>query len=1001
MPLQPQYFPVHFGQGLDTKTDPKLVIPGKYLRLENGIFTSPGRLTKRNGYDAMSVNKFGGGAMTAPKMFRAYKDQAVVADAGRLRSYDSALARWKDQGKYVPVAVTNKVVSGGNGPNIGGTKTQFNGASDGTHVVYAWSNSGPYASVFEEATGMQAAPDTALDPTAGSNCRPTVVMLSTGYFAILYITGINEVRCLTVDCTGSTISLGSGSVIATDVSTVPAICAVSLNGAGAVIAYSSDNAAGGGAPARVKLITLNATGTVVTSATAITTGGFTAAVPFSINYDSATGNTWVYCRNNTTGTTCYYGIVNSTLVTQLALTSIAAPATATFQICAIKVTTTQQKVYISGGPTTAAADTIYQRTVTSGGSVGASSLFVAGLDLYSVPFTVAGYTTASYLACVFLSTTQATLFILDIADAAVVAKALVNKSEGARPAGDLVAASVNSANVILPAGYINVFFGTPGAPSTISTIIGGVNVGLDFNPSEGFQTQIAGDALVLNGGILSMFDGQSAVELGFHIAPEINSLTAGVVGSGTHLSDGVYQYILIYQWFDANGNLHQSGQSVPVSVTLSAGTADQYVTIVFRNYAFTQKASTRGIVYTHVYRTLVNGTAFHYVQTHANDTTAATQSQPDQTSDAGLVSGAYSTPFPYTFGGILSNAAPPAAMIMQTKNGRLWVMDSENPNTSYMSKPYVPGAGLAFCAELSTQIDEVGGKTVTMLALDDKMIFVKEKPQIYYLTGDGPNDTGNNSTLSLPTPVPTDVGASSHKGSIVMPMGAMIKTPKGIYLLNRSIQVQYIGKDVEAYNSQSITEATLLKTKNQVRFLTSSGSTLLYDYAVQQWGIFTNHLGYSADIYSGNYTYARTDGAIYQENTTGTYLDNATGFALKAQTTYLSFAGVQGFERVKRLAWLGDYINGSSASHGMQVSAAYDFSTTFGTATPYYPGVASASGVLNYQQFLTQQKCDTLSLLIEELVTNASGEYLDLTDLTLEVGVKSGRNRMPAAQLVG
>lgn len=63
-----------------------------------------------------------------------------------------------------------------------------------------------------------------------------------------------------------------------------------------------------------------------------------------------------------------------------------------------------------------------------------------------------------------------------------------------------------------------------------------------------------------------------------------------------------------------------------------------------------------------------------------------------------------------------------------------------------------------------------------------------------------------------------------------MPLGIMYKSNKGIYLLNRSLQVDYIGSPVEDYNSQNITSADLIQDKNRRRFLTSSGVTLVYDY---------------------------------------------------------------------------------------------------------------------------------------------------------------------------
>src|SRR5260370_41681695 len=54
MSLATNVFSVQLRRGLDTKTDSKLVIAGKLLLLENGVFSRPGVITKRPGYQLLS-----------------------------------------------------------------------------------------------------------------------------------------------------------------------------------------------------------------------------------------------------------------------------------------------------------------------------------------------------------------------------------------------------------------------------------------------------------------------------------------------------------------------------------------------------------------------------------------------------------------------------------------------------------------------------------------------------------------------------------------------------------------------------------------------------------------------------------------------------------------------------------------------------------------------------------------------------------------------------------
>ena len=50
MPLDRQTVSIALTQGLDTKSDPKQVIPGKLVTLENGYFKRTGSILKRPGY---------------------------------------------------------------------------------------------------------------------------------------------------------------------------------------------------------------------------------------------------------------------------------------------------------------------------------------------------------------------------------------------------------------------------------------------------------------------------------------------------------------------------------------------------------------------------------------------------------------------------------------------------------------------------------------------------------------------------------------------------------------------------------------------------------------------------------------------------------------------------------------------------------------------------------------------------------------------------------------
>ena len=357
-------------------------------------------------------------------------------------------------------------------------------------------------------------------------------------------------------------------------------------------------------------------------------------------------------------------------------------------------------------------------------------------------------------------------------------------------------------------------------------------------------------------------------------------------------------------------------------------------------------------------------------------------------------------PLAYTYPGssVLENSAPPPSMNLLAHNNRLWMADAEEPSSVWYTKSFQQFVGVSPSAFLVDQIDHKFGNITGLGEMDEKLVIFKEEG-IFYRSGDGANDNGQSSTLSFPQFVPSDVGCISHKSIVTTPNGIMFKSGKGIYVMSRGLQVMYLGLEVEQYNSQFITSAKLIDGKSQIRFLCSTGLTLVYDYIFNQWSTFTNHTGYGATNWQGAYTYVTTGGDVYVENSG--YLDDVTQYTMLLQTSWLALASVQGFQRVKRVLVLGDYINGADATHGFSVNAAYDFNPTLTLTVPYSFGAALSSGIVQYRERLQRQKCDSVSLTIQEINASASESYVDIVNLSFVAGVKRGANKLAQPATVG
>lgn len=1031
--INEQTIPIAFGQGLDTKTDPKAVQAGKFLQLQNAVFTNPKRISKRNGYSALQNVVANVGVLNEPQMVHNYNEELLSADLGSLLSYSPTAGAWIDRGGYISTALTRNSVDQAH-PASG----FIDSAVLGNYILYGYStasnfgaesptiNPNVYASVVDQSTGSVIYGPTLQSAMTGTNYVQPVrcVLLGGTTLGIAYIKsdGSNIViRILSFPSPG-VITFGAEQTISANF-TGTAFDIVGT-ASGATIAYFI--------PTGLQLKNISTAGAIGVTNTVVAPGGQSYGPPVTLNVDTANGNIWCYFSEFTAGLTTssiQYFVMDSSLSFLLTATNIVTFGSPLFipsNLSPIKNSTTQQTLYYgyfasSDNASTFYIDVTYSVTVTINGVVGTPALFANGVTPFSRSFSITNFGITNqygvYLYRGFHANDgsieiQPTLFLIQLNSLSqntgsrlVVARfgnGLLNNQAalGTGYSQGVIAYTPNvnaiSATEVLYTHGLDIQeFESAHLPGVDDGVLSGsFSTLIDFDNAAAYKSVNAGDLTILNGGVVQAYDGQQCAEFGFNLFPEITNLVQSA-GSG-FIANGVYSYLGIFQWPDAQGNLHQSAPSEAVSITTTGSNNTVTVTVTW-NYLSQKPNSSVAL-----YRTAASGTVYFLITdpifTLNNPSGSVSVTFVDTLADVSIEGNPQAYTYPAS--AVLENSTPPPSMIMVAHNNRLIFVDSENPNTEWYTKSFEPGSGLSPSALMTQTIDGKYGNITALAEMDDKLITFKQSG-IIIQSGDGVSDVGTNSTLSFPQIVPSDVGCSNLKSVVLTPVGVMFESPNGIYLIDRSLGVTYKGMEVQADNAYTITSANLIQGKSQIRFLTSTGNTIIYDYIFGQWGNFTNHLGLSADVWQGSYVYANIDGSIRKE-TPGSYLDISTPFALAAQTSWLALANIQGFQRVRRFLMLGDFDNGASASHGVQITAMYDFNTTqAGIALPYVFGAASVSGVVQYRERLIQQKCDSISLLIQETVTGDPLEYFDITDMSFEAAVKKGLNKLSQPASVG
>lgn len=503
---------------------------------------------------------------------------------------------------------------------------------------------------------------------------------------------------------------------------------------------------------------------------------------------------------------------------------------------------------------------------------------------------------------------------------------------------------------------------------------------------------------VLAGACPYMFDGSYMTEENFHHAPEIDTGVAlGATGYELPNVAGDYVVCFTMAWQDAQGNWHESAPSNERTFTVGANRFIPTTAVVLPP---TQKPNARVLMY----RTPLLGTNTSlYVATRFDGTFV--------TSDTDLVSGEQL----YTAGNVLPNTPAPSCRHVSVFQKRLVLSGCGDGSRVHWSKQTTPGYGVEFSSgdpSHQTTVPADKGRVVATEEMDDRLVVLCENG-VGIISGTGPAPTGLAGQYSDFSSIITETGCSwdSPKSVARGPEGVWFRSPFGIRLVSRSGSLarnqdgKQAGAEVDALVSGTIV-AVAGDARQQIRFFQSSGTCLVWDYQWQQWTRFTDMTSvdavyaddrfYHLSNYSTTIPLLRYTSAEYDDTSSagvaGTVLSGVI------ETPWLSFAGIQGFQRVYRLMMLGKDAGATGEAHAITLSVYKDFDEWVPVETATMTVSTSSNGQIQVQHHFATQKCEAMKLRVAFAPAQASEARLRLTDLTLQVGVKSGYNKVPSSQ---
>jgi len=508
--------------------------------------------------------------------------------------------------------------------------------------------------------------------------------------------------------------------------------------------------------------------------------------------------------------------------------------------------------------------------------------------------------------------------------------------------------------------------------------------------------------LLFNGALPLLYDGKLISEQGFIDRPQILNIqqTVSPIPGFVGIPVGIYRFYIVWSYRDNNGNVYRSAPSDNQYVQVTATNVNTIFVYVSR-LNFTLKEN----VVPEIYMTSTNGityhkldsqfTVFNSISSYFSVSNLTTENTPD------LVAGELL----YTSGNALENDALNASYHLATHKNRVFSIDDNRQTLSY-SQLLTQGNPIAFNGALKKDIPEAGGKLTGIGSLDNSLIIFKEN-FIYAMNGDGPNNLGQQDDFTTPQLITTDAGCIDKNSIINTPEGLLFNSAKGIYLLGRNFSIQYKGAPAEKYNT-NVTTAVMLPKTNEIRFVMADSVIVNYDYFSNRWStqprwdqltppvafdnIVDMIIGEDTELYhltnTGKvYKYAKNRSlpVSFTDNNGGVYVP------IKLTSSWISFAGLQGYQRLYKLMILATY----KSPHKLKISFAYNMSETYVDSVIVDTTTVIDTNFYNLEIRPKRQKCSMVKFKIEELPPDVGtyGEGLTISGLAMELGVKEGLNK--------
>lgn len=451
--------------------------------------------------------------------------------------------------------------------------------------------------------------------------------------------------------------------------------------------------------------------------------------------------------------------------------------------------------------------------------------------------------------------------------------------------------------------------------------------------------------LHIPGAIMRSTDGSQVFEDGFLQEPVIDQIRvltpgefgiSGSVAKSANGGSGTYVYAFTYEWTDAKKQVHESAPSVLKTVQIPEDGCS--VAFLVSPLSHTSRRKVRLVGYRSLERlgdTSASTPLLRFTSV-TNPVISIKNSLGNVVVDSNSDDDIRSNRPLYTVANergndTRENTPPPPCSSVAVYGNRMFVLSTDDDDSIFYSKTSVTGEPVNFTSDdFSITVQDDDNENVTALSANETNLIIYKPTRISHINGRGPTNQGEDNDFGDPVVISSDVGCDQPSSIAIVAQGdgglsgIVFKSRQGFYLLDGGLNTQYIGGPVRDFDSLNVVKAVHVPTSDQIRFLTDSDSAVIFNYRLNQWSTWTNHIAVDGVMVDEQFYYSKPSGVILAE-TLGEFDDDGEPISLYVETPPVSLAGLSGYVRLDRLWLIGE----RKGPHTLKMQVAFDNDPSF------------------------------------------------------------------------